>query len=77
MKLLNGISELLQSPSGVFALLCLGIMTWKAAVLGAGVFIAFFGVVPAILAYVEHKEQLQLNAQADQSNSLHLPPRGQ
>lgn len=64
-KLVNGIVELLNSPSGVFSLLCLisiSIITWHAPVIGVGGFVAFFGVVPAVLALVEHRETMaQMN----------------
>ncbi len=64
-KLVNGIVELLNSPSGAFSLLCLiaiSIITGRSPIIGVGGFVAFFAVVPAVLALVEHREQMvQLN----------------
>jgi hypothetical protein len=77
MKILNGLRELIISPSGVFSLLCLMVLTvlaWKVPGLGSGPFIAFFGVVPALLAYCEHKEQLQVNAIAATAAAVTISP---
>jgi hypothetical protein len=65
MKIFNGISELLASPSGLFSLLCLGVLaivSYHQAGFSAA-WVAFFGIVPAVLAYVEHKETLAQMAQ--------------
>jgi hypothetical protein len=67
--ILNGISQLLDSPSGTFSLICLAaisIVTWHSPAIGAGAFVAFFGVVPPALGYFEHKETLaQMNLPSD------------
>lgn len=59
--ILGGIIQLLQSPSGVFGLLALAaitIVTWHQPSVGGTAFAAFVGIVPAILAWVEHKETM-------------------
>lgn len=70
MNLGTGLYQLLTSPSYLFALVCLGIMAWKAPYVGTAGFAAFFGVIPGILAYAEHKEQLA------QINQPTIPPKG-
>ena len=57
----TGLSQLLQSPSGVFGLLTLiaiTIVTWIQPTVGGTAFAAFVAVVPAILAVVEHRETM-------------------
>lgn len=65
ISLWHGLAELLRSPSGLFALLSLlviSVVTLKQPSVGAGAFVAFFAIVPAVLAWVEHKEALaQIN----------------
>ena len=63
--ILGGSLQLLQSPSGVFGLLTLvaiTLVTWFQPSVGGTAFAAFVGIVPAILAYCEHREQTQMNA---------------
>jgi hypothetical protein len=58
--MLIGIRELINSPSGVFSLICLAsisIVTYHSPAIGAGGFVAFFGIVPATLAILEHLEE--------------------
>jgi hypothetical protein len=60
-NVLLGINGLLQSPSGVFGLLTLVAITTVTLIqptVGGVAFAAFVGVVPAILAFCEHKETL-------------------
>lgn len=61
MSIFSGISQLIQSPSGVFSLLSLmvlSILTWHDPSMGSAAWVAFFGVVPSALGYFEHKETL-------------------
>lgn len=61
MKILEGISQLLQSPSGIFSLLslaALSVVSWHSPTVGTMAFPAFFAIVPATLAYIEHKEEM-------------------
>ena len=71
-KLINGIVELLNSPSGVFSLICLAaisVITYHIPTMGSAAFCAFFAVVPAVLAMVEHREQMaQLNLVQSQAS---------
>jgi hypothetical protein len=64
-SILTGVSQLLQSPSGLFALLALAaitFVTYKQPTVGGTAFAAFVAVVPAILSWAEHKETvLQMN----------------
>jgi hypothetical protein len=58
---LLGACQLLQSPSGVFGLLTLGaitLVTIKQPSVGGTAFAAFVAVVPAILAFCEHREAM-------------------
>jgi hypothetical protein len=60
-SLLFGCAQLLQSPSGVFGLLTLTaitVVTWVQPTVGGAAFAAFVAVVPAILAFCEHKETM-------------------
>jgi hypothetical protein len=60
-NILLGINGLIQSPSGVFGLLTLAaitLVTLKQPTVGGVAFAAFVGIVPAILAFCEHKETL-------------------
>jgi hypothetical protein len=60
-NVLLGINALIQSPSGVFGLLTLAAITFvtlKQPTVGGIAFAAFVGIVPAILAFCEHKETL-------------------
>lgn len=74
---LLGFYLLLQSPSGIFSLICLSIMTiltWRVPVFGAAPWVAFFGIVPAILCYAEHKETMQQIVQSTFSSAPPPPP---
>ena len=87
MKLLTGITQLIESPSGIFALLCLAtlsVVTWHLGALAGMVaaWVAFFGMVPTALGYFEHKETLAALTQPVQQSvttvvSSNLPPNGQ
>lgn len=71
--ILGGIIQLLQSPSGVFGILTLGaitVVTWHQPSVGGAAFAAFVGIVPAILAFCEHKETMAQMTQL----SPPLPP---
>jgi hypothetical protein len=60
MKILTGLYELITSPSGLFAIMCLialSIVTWHVAGLAIA-WTGFFAVVPGILAICEHREQM-------------------
>lgn len=66
VSLWHGVAELLRSPSGVFAtlcLLCLTVLSWHLgmgwATAAAAAWTAFFTIVPAALGYFEHKETLK------------------
>jgi uncharacterized membrane protein len=59
--ILEGIKELLASPSGAFSLLVLlaiSVVSLKQPTIGGVALAAFAGVVPACLGYFEHKEQM-------------------
>lgn len=65
-NILLGLYLLCQSPSGIFACFCLtalSVVTWHLGAVGAmaAAWSAFFAVVPAILIFAEHKEQMQTN----------------
>jgi hypothetical protein len=65
VSLWHGWAELLRSPSGVFALISLiavSIVTWHSPSVGGIAFAAFFPVVVSLLAWCEHKEQMQRDA---------------
>ena len=58
-RLTFGCAELLRSPSGVFALICLvvlGVTAWHTGSVVA--LAAFAGVIPAVLALAENRETL-------------------
>lgn len=79
MNILSGISQLLQSPSGVFSLLSLvaiSLVTWHAPAIGAGAFVAFFSIVPTALGIFEHREQMAQIAQQTNVTINNLPPKG-
>lgn len=66
---LQGIYLILQSLSGTFALITLLVIaavTWHSPTVGGVALAAFTSIVPAILAYAEHKECL-----------ANLPTKGQ
>ena len=59
---LLGLYLILQSLSGTFSLITLFVIagvTYCFPSIGCGALAAFATVIPAILAYAEHKEQLQ------------------
>lgn len=59
--ILLGGCQLLQSPSGVFALLTLTaitLVTLKQPTVGGTAFAAFVAVVPTILSWTEHRETM-------------------
>ena len=68
----HGISELLRSPSGVFALLCLfavvGLTTAFPTVMGAGVITAFVSIIVPVLGVLEHLEYRIDNSAAPDKN---------
>lgn len=76
--ILTGIAQLLESPSGVFALLTLfaiTLVTLKQPSVGGSAFAAFVAVVPTILTWVEHKETiLQMSQSASVAAPLPPPP---
>lgn len=79
MKLFTGIAQLIESPSGIFALLCLvalSILTWIIPAM-ATAWIPFFGIVPAVLAIVEHRETLAAIQQNTNQQDMNLPSKGQ
>jgi hypothetical protein len=58
---LQGIYLILQSLSGTFALITLiaiSYLTWKVPGVGSAALVAFAGVIPAVLAIAEHREQM-------------------
>jgi len=64
MNILTGLNQLITSPSGLFSLISLAvitIVTWHVPEIGAGAFMAFFAITPSLLIYAEHKEQMQTN----------------
>ena len=66
MKILEGLVLLLQSPSGIFALLTLiaiSVVSFHNPTIGSAAFTAFVAIIPAILAIVEHRETLAQMAQ--------------
>jgi hypothetical protein len=76
MSIFTGIKQLLESPSGTFALICFAGMLWKASAIGAPPFVAFFSIAIALLTWVEHKETMaQINSDLlSQANTLANPP---
>jgi hypothetical protein len=76
MNFFTGIYQLITSPSGFFALLCLAVLSILSWHLGtawvmaaATAWSAFFAIIPAALGYFEHKEQLaQMNIDLQQNN---------
>ncbi len=63
----NGFKELMNSPSGFFALLSLlviSIVTLKQPSVGGVAFAAFFPVTVSLLAWCEHKETMAQIAQS-------------
>ena len=87
-NILLGMYLLLQSPSGVFALIslvCVTYVTIKQPAVGGVAFAAFFPVVITLLAYCEHKETLANMALSNttpsqQTNIIvdpNLPAKGQ
>jgi hypothetical protein len=73
MNIFNGLGELITSPSGIFSLISLvvlSVLTWHfPAYMGGAPWCAFFGIIPAALGYFEHKETL-----AQMSLSQQTPP---
>ena len=64
MSILTGIKDILTSLSGTFSLITLavlGIVTWHAPVIGAMALAAFATATPAILAVLEHREEMAKN----------------
>lgn len=92
MNIFTGIYQLITSPSGFFALLCLvvlSVLSWHLGVAwvtaAATAWSAFFAIIPAALGYFEHKETLmQMQQQASQPvpvvtvpmTTTALPPTG-
>lgn len=79
MNIFTGLYRLITSPSGVFSLLSLAILTvlsWKLGIAwatAAGMaWAAFFAIIPASLGYFEHKERLVQWQQP--TNPYPLPP---
>ena len=76
---------LCRSPSGIFSLICLAVMTILTIHVpgfGYAPWVAFFGIVPAILCYAEHKETLanMTGPSIQQTNVIvdpNLPAKGQ
>jgi hypothetical protein len=63
--ILNGLRELFQSLSGTFAFITLcviAVVTWHVPSIGGAALVAFCGIVPAVLAIAEHREQLASNS---------------
>jgi hypothetical protein len=61
ISLWHGCAELLRSPSGVFSLLTLvaiSVVTWHSPSVGGAAFVGFCSIIPALLGWTEHKEQL-------------------
>ena len=61
MKLLLGLTQLVESPSGIFSLICLAILTGlsiHSPSTMVAAWVAFFGIIPTALGYFEHKETL-------------------
>jgi hypothetical protein len=65
MNIFTGVYQLITSPSGIFSLLCLGVLSVLSWHLGiawvtaaAAAWSAFFAVIPAALGYFEHKETM-------------------
>ena len=74
---LLGLYLLLQSPSGVFAsltLLAITIVTLKVPAVGGTAFAAFCAIIPGLITWAEHKEQLQMNQIQTQINVSNTPP---
>jgi len=60
MKILTGICEILESPSGLFALLCLVavvLTTWHFPYMGSTMMISFISIIVPVLAVLEHLEE--------------------
>ena len=73
MNLLVGLQQLITSPSGVFSLICLAVLTGLSLHLHDSMvmaFSAFFAVVPALLTIAEHRETMA------QINQPTIPPKG-
>jgi hypothetical protein len=79
MKLLKGCIELIESPSGVFSLLCLlviAFVTLKQPAVGGAALAAFCAAVPAILSWTENRETMvQLQSQQPPSPSIITVPQ--
>ena len=59
--ILSGLKQITESLSATFAfitLLAISILTWHVPSIGGAALVAFCSIVPAILAYAEHKETL-------------------
>lgn len=82
MNIFTGIYQLITSPSGIFALLCLIVLSTLSWHLGiawvtaaAAAWSAFFAIIPAALGYFEHKETLaQMNVAVQQPQTIISPP---
>jgi hypothetical protein len=60
-SVLLGTFQLIQSPSGIFALLTLAaitLVTLKQPSVGGSAFTAFCAIIPAALGFFEHKETM-------------------
>ena len=69
--ILSGLKQITESLSATFAfitLLAIFILTWHVPSIGGAALVAFCSIVPAILAYAEHKETLAA------INQPQLPP---
>jgi hypothetical protein len=82
MNIFNGIYQLITSPSGIFSLISLAVLTvlsWHLGVAwvtaAAAAWAAFFAIIPAALGYFEHREQLyQWQNNIPQGPTAPLPP---
>jgi len=75
--ILLGSYQLLQSPSGVFGLITLAaitVVTLYQPSVGGTAFTAFATIVPAILSWTEHREELVKMANNTPSNQIIIPP---
>jgi hypothetical protein len=76
-KCLSGFYDLLQSGSGVFALLTLlaiTFVTWKQPTVGGVAFAAFASIIPAVLAIAENRETMLSMNQPPLPNPAAPPP---
>jgi hypothetical protein len=78
MNIFNGLKELVTSPSGIFSLICLSVLTFLTikfpSAMGGAPWVAFFGIIPAALGYFEHAETMLAAQQNPPSPFLPAPP---